>query len=202
EDILTHRQDWIDFGKHVIPNTLKTHRVFSHVFMGYWEDIGTVRSYYETHMQMVRPEPPFQFYDPSRIIYTHPRYLPGAKLENATVKNSIICEGSRIERAEISDSVVGIRSVVHPGVTIDKAILMGADYLLGDLNVSTAIPLGIGRGSEISRAIIDKNACIGERVVIRGSAKLPDQEGDGWAVRDGIVIVMKNAVIPDGTRIE
>ena len=201
EEILEQKQEWIDFGSHVIPNSLKTHRVFSHIFTGFWEDIGTVRSYYETHLRMVKPRPPFKFYDPRHIIYTHPRYLPGSRLQNAVITNSIICEGSRIERAEISDSVIGIRSIIHPGTSITKSIVMGADYFEEKSVVSSKIPMGIGSNSKISGAIIDKNARIGKRVIIKGSRKLKDSEGDGWAIRDGIVIVLKNGSIPDDSHI-
>lgn len=200
-DILERRGDWIDFGKHVIPHSLKTHKVFAHMFLGFWEDIGTVGSYYETHMRMVQPDPPFQFYDPNHIIYTHPRYLPGVKLLDARIKKSLLCEGSRISQAEITESVVGIRSVIRPGAKISRSILMGADFLLDEDKDTGGVPIGIGRNARISGAIVDKNARIGDNVVIRGSRSLQDQEGDGWAVADGIVVVKKNAVIPSGTRI-
>lgn len=201
EDILEQQQDWIDFGKHVIPNTLKTHRVFSHVFSGFWEDIGTVRSYYETHMRLVKPNPPFDFYDPSHPIYTHPRYLPGSRLKNAVIKDSIICEGSRINRAEISNSIIGIRSILRPGAKVIRSIVMGVDYLEDAKARGRNIPVGIGANSSITGAIIDKNARIGKGVVIRASKRLRDQDGPGWAIRDGIVIVLKDATIPDRTHI-
>ena len=202
EKILEERQDWIDFGKHVIPNSLKSHRVFSHIFMGFWEDIGTVRSYYETHMELVKGDPPFQFYEPRRIIYTRPRYLPGSRLQDAVIKDSIICEGSRVSKARIENSIIGIRSIIHPGVHLQRTIVMGADYFEDEPAQDTsAIPMGIGAGSRISGAIIDKNARIGKNVVIRGARRLRDRNGDGWAIRDGLVVVLKIAIIPDGTRI-
>lgn len=200
EDALALRPDWIDFGKHVIPGILRKYRVSSFVFDGFWEDIGTVRSYYDTHMRIARPNPPFHFFDPAHITYTHPRYLPGARVQDASIADSIICEGTRISKAKISESVIGIRSVLRDNVRIESSIVMGADYLEND-EESHDVPIGIGAGARITRAIIDKNARIGAGVGIRGSHTLPDQEGPGWAIRDGIVVVFKNATIAPGTRI-
>ena len=201
EEILENEKDWIDFGKHVIPGSLKKRRVFCHPFFGYWEDIGTVRSYYDVHMQMVGPKPPLDLQDPRHIIYTHPRYLPGSVIQEATIRNAIICEGSHIMKARISNAVVGIRSVVSPGAEIESSILMGADFYEPRHGRRRKVPIGIGENSKITCAIIDKNARIGSNVVIRGSKRAPDSQGPGYAIRDGIVIVVKDAIIPDGTRI-
>jgi len=200
EHILTHQPDWIDFGHHVIPGSLKSRRVFAHLFDGFWEDIGTVRSYYEASMRMAGLHPPFDLYDPRYRIYTRPRYLPGSRLRDASVKDSLICEGCRIDKAVIRNAIIGIRSMVYRDVRIVRSILMGADFYETD-HSRHDVPLGIGRNSRISGAIVDKNARIGANVVIRGSGRLKDRDGDGYAVRDGIVVVLKNAVIPDGTRI-
>lgn len=202
EQILQSHKGWVDFGKDVIPNSLRDRRVFAHLFNGFWEDIGTVRSYYEVHMRMAGPDPPFRLFEPGRIIYTHPRYLPGSRFQDVRIKHSIICEGSRIFKASISNSVVGIRSIIRPGVTIRRSIIMGSDFLETATNQQGPVRIGIGPGSTIVNAIVDKNARIGKNVVIRGSRKLKDRDGDDYAVRDGLVIVLKNAVIPDGTRIE
>lgn len=200
EEILERRQDWVDFGSHVIPMSLKSRRVFAHLFSGFWEDIGTVRSYYEIHMRMAGPNPPLDLFIPGSIIYTHPRYLPGARFKDARITDSIICEGSRLMKATIENSVIGIRSVVWEGATIKRSIVMGADFLEPE-SATKQMPLGIGPGSVIENAIVDKNARIGKKVVIRGSRNLPDGDYNGYAVRDGIVIVLKNATIPDKTRI-
>jgi glucose-1-phosphate adenylyltransferase len=203
EDILENQKDWIDFGKHIIPLSLKVRRAFAYVFSGFWEDIGTVRSYYEVHMQMVGQNPPLELFTPQNLIYTHPRYLPGTILRDASIKDAIICEGCRIEKAAISNSIVGIRSVIRSGVVIERTIVMGADYFEGSMeDTGGDIPIGIGENTHISNAIVDKNARIGKNVVLRGSRDLEDRDNDGWAVRDGIVIVLKNASIPDGTRVE
>ena len=201
EHILEEQKDWNDFGKHVIPGSLKKLRVFCHPFAGFWEDIGTVRSYYDVHMQMVGPNPPLDLQDPRHIIYTHPRYLPGSVIQEASIRNAIICEGSQITKARISNSVIGIRSIIHPGAEVDYSIIMGADHYPPRHGRRRKVPMGIGANCKISGAIIDKNARIGKNVAIRGSKRLPNSDGPGYAVRDGIVIVVKDAVIPDGTHI-
>lgn len=200
ENVLRQRRDWIDFGKDVIPKTLSSHKVFSHPFLGFWEDIGTVRSYFEVNIQMTQPNPPFEFQDASHVVYTRPRYLPGSRLHNATVKDCILCEGCNVNSASMADSIVGIRSVLQSGVELRRCILMGADFYEYEMQPQP-IPLGIGENSSIEMAIIDKNARIGKNVVIRGGHNLPDSDGEGYAIRDGIVTVLKNAIIPDGTRI-
>jgi glucose-1-phosphate adenylyltransferase len=201
ESLLESHPDWIDFGREIIPNALRTHRVYAHLFSGFWEDIGTVRAYFEVSMAMTQPNPPFQFHDDEYLIYTHARSLPGVYLENATIRHSIICEGSRITRAHIDSSIIGIRGVVHEDAHVERSIVLGAEYFESEGKGLYRIPLGVGPKSSIRNAIIDHNARIGRNVVIHGSKRLPDHEGDGYVVRDGIVVVLKNAVIPDGTRI-
>ncbi|HQH69940.1 MAG TPA: glucose-1-phosphate adenylyltransferase [Candidatus Hydrogenedentes bacterium] len=197
-DLLLEHHDWNDFGHHVLPRSLHERTIFAHLFSGFWEDIGTVRSYYEVSIRMVQPDPPFEFHRPGHVVYSRARYLPGARVTNATVRNAMICEGCRVEDATIVDSIIGIRTVVGRGVTINRSIVMGDDYF----EVAPApgqIPIGIGEGSRIEGAIIDKNARIGKNVRIYAADNLPDQAGDGWAIRDGIVVVLKDATIPDGT---
>ncbi|MFA6244358.1 MAG: glucose-1-phosphate adenylyltransferase [Candidatus Hydrogenedentales bacterium] len=200
--ILHEEKAWVDFGHDVIPNSLKRLKVQSHLFSGYWEDIGTVRSYYETSILLTGANPPFEFHLPGQPIYSRPRFLPGARIEKAEIVRSLICEGSTIVGANVSDSIIGIRTIVRGNATIDRSVLMGSDYFEGEKGSNSAIPMGIGEGSVISRAIIDKNARIGKNVVIRGSDGMPNSDGDGYAVRDGLVIVLKSAIIPDGTTIE
>ncbi len=200
EEVLMRNLEWIDFGKEVIPNSLRGYRVSAHMFSGFWEDIGTVRSYFDVSMAMTSPEPPFELHDPGHMIYTHARMLPGVKIMNAKVDNAIICGGTRIENATVRDSIIGIRSRISPGTVIERSIILGADYY-EDAAPAGVPPLGIGRNVKISQAIVDHNARIGDNVVIRGSDKMKDFDGDGYAVRDGIVVVFKDAVIPSGTRI-
>lgn len=201
EELLLRNPSWLDFGKEIIPGALKTHRVFAHMFSGFWEDIGTVRSYFDVSMAMTSPDPPFDLHDPDHTIYTHARMLPGVRVVNAVVKDSILCSGSQIERATIRNSIIGIRSRIRPGAVIERAIVLGADYFEAEPTEETGVAIGIGRNARISQAIIDHNARIGDNVVIRGSDRMKDYDGDGYAIRDGIVVVYKDAVIPPGTRI-
>ncbi len=201
EELLLRNPSWLDFGKEIIPGALKTHRVFAHMFSGFWEDIGTVRSYFDVSMAMTSPDPPFDLHDPDHTIYPHARMLPGVRVVNAVVKDSILCSGSQIERATIRNSIIGIRSRIRPGAVIERAIVLGADYFEAEPPEETGVAIGIGRNARISQAIIDHNARIGDNVVIRGSDRMKDYDGDGYAIRDGIVVVYKDAVIPPGTRI-
>lgn len=201
EDLLLKHPDWIDFGKELIPGALKTHRVFAHMFDGFWEDIGTVRSYFDVSMAMTRPDSPFQFHDEHHLIYTHSRALPGTSINDARIRNTILCEGSRITQASVTDCIIGVRSIVQPGAELSESIILGAEYFEDSATPKGLPRMGIGPKAKISRAIIDHNARIGAGVVIRGSDELPDSDGDGYAIRDGVVVVLKNAVIPDGARI-
>ena len=206
ESILTDKPEWVDFGKNVIPNSLDTHRVQSYVFDGFWEDIGTVRSYYETSIELASENRRFNFIEEGQPIYSRPRYLPGAQVRRATIRDSMICEGTQIGEAVISESIIGIRAVIQKGATIERSVLMGADFYEEESNVPDPIPLGIGNNTLIHAAIVDKNARIGDNVIIRGAHSgnqhIEDRDGDGWALRDGIVVVLKDATIPDGTVID
>ncbi len=201
ERLLMDHVEWIDFGKEIIPNSLQSLQVQSHMFTGYWEDIGTVRSYFDVSMAMTLPDSPFHFHDECHQIYTHARALPGVRISDAHIKNAIICEGSRVTKATVSNAIVGIRSIIHPGAKLNKAIILGAEYFEDQVEDTDQPQLGIGPDTDISYAIIDHNARIGKGVVIKGSKRLKDSDGEGYAIRDGIVVVLKNAVIPDGTKI-
>ncbi len=201
EQLLLENPGWIDFGKELIPAALKSHKVFAHMFSGFWEDIGTVRSYFDVSMEMTSPTPPFKLYDPDHVIYTRARALPGVSMRKTNATNAIICEGSRIGDATITDAIVGIRSIINDRVRIERSIILGADYFETEAIRDPRHPVGIGEGSYIRHAIIDHNARIGKKVVINGSRKLKDGEGEGYSIRDGIVVVHKSAIIPDGTKI-
>jgi glucose-1-phosphate adenylyltransferase len=201
EELLMDHVEWIDFGKEMLPHSLQTHQIYSHMYTGFWEDIGTVRSYFDVSMAMTTATPPFKFNDEHHQIYTHARALPGVRINDGQIKNTIICEGSRVSKAKISKAIIGIRSIIHPGARIDKAIILGAEYFEDHVEDSSKPQLGIGSNARISNAIIDHNARIGKGVTIKGSKRLKDYDGDGFAIRDGIVVVLKNAVIPDGTTI-
>jgi glucose-1-phosphate adenylyltransferase len=190
--------DMVDFGRHVLPAAVKAGRVAACLFDGYWRDIGTIRSFYDAHMDMVAPDPPFDFYDPGWMIYTHPRFLPGSRLDGVRLDRCVIADGVTARQSEIVSSVVGIRSVIR-GAVLRRTLLMGADEEFPD--APGAPPVGIGEGSVIEDAIVDKNARVGRDVRILARPDRPDGEGPGYVIRDGIVVVPKNAILPDHTRI-
>jgi glucose-1-phosphate adenylyltransferase len=191
-----------DFGGQVIPNALTTHTVYGFDFEKYWEDIGTIRSFYETNLRLARPDPPFQFYDPVYPIYTHPRFLPGSVIEGGDLHNVLLAEGCKIGQAQIVDAVVGLRSQICDQVEIKDTILMGADYYDPPGEPPPGgVPIGIGRSCRIAGAIIDKNARIGEGVVIRPFPPGTDIDEGSWVVQDGIVVIPKSTILYPGTHI-
>jgi glucose-1-phosphate adenylyltransferase len=187
-----------DFGKHIIPASIKDRHVSAFIFKGYWEDIGTIRAFYEANLDLTDVVPEYSFFEPDSPIYTHPRFLPGSKINGATLRQAIISDGCIISDAHLERSVVGIRSVIKSGATIRNSIVMGADYFeLGQTDPSQP-SMGIGKNCVIDRAIIDKNARIGDGVVITPEGKSANLDADNYFVRDGIVVIPKNAVIPAG----
>jgi glucose-1-phosphate adenylyltransferase len=190
-----------DFGNHIIPGAIGTHKVMGYGFDGYWEDIGTIRSFYETNLSLTIPNPPFDFFDPKRPIYTHPRFLPGSTVMNSHLENVLIAEGCCIDSADISHSVVGLRSQIFKGVLIKDSVVMGADYYdnpCREYSDPARVAIGIGSGSHIDSAIIDKNARIGRDVVIQPFPADMEVDAENYVIRDGIVIIPKNAVVPPG----
>jgi glucose-1-phosphate adenylyltransferase len=194
----------VDFGRNVIPHIIPLMRVQAFTFRGYWEDVGTIRSYYDANLALCQTMPPFDFYDENRLIYTHPRFLPATKIEDCVIRSALISEGSILVGAEIVHSVVGIRARVGAGAVVRDSLILGADFFqtIDEIHASEGggAPLvGVGSNSRIEGAIIDKNARIGRGVQIRSDPSRPDTDGEGFYVRDGIVVVPKGAVIPDGT---
>ncbi len=191
-----------DFGGQIIPNAIHSHRVFGFDFDDYWEDIGTIRSFYETNLKLTRPDAPFNFYDPVRPIYTRPRYLPGSVIDGATLRNVLLADGCLIGRAEINDSIVGVRSQIADGVRLRDTILMGADYYdVPGAPLPGGIPIGVGANCEIEGAIIDKNVRIGEGVVIKPFPRGVEMDNGNWVVQDGIVVIPKSTILYAGTYI-
>ncbi len=193
-----------DFGKHIIPGAIDTHRIFSYVFQGYWEDIGTIRSFFEANLDLVSELPRFNFFDMSSPIFTRPRFLPGSKVNGAEINHAIISDGCIINHATINHSIVGIRSTVSEGCEVSRAILLGSDYYESDASIlhyeSSGIPrIGIGKNTRIENAIVDKNARIGENCVLTPAGKPDDVDHPLYFIRDGIIIIPKNGVIPSGT---
>ena len=191
--------DLVDFGKHIIPQAIQERHVSAYVFNGYWEDIGTIRAFYEANLDLTELLPQYSFFEASAPIYTHPRFLPGSKINGATLRQAIIADGCIISDAHLERSVIGVRSIIQSGATIRNSIVMGADYYETDPGSQRGLPpIGIGRNCVIDRAIIDKNARIADGVVITPEGKPADLDAGNYFIRDGIVVVPKNAVIPPG----
>jgi glucose-1-phosphate adenylyltransferase len=189
-----------DFGGQVIPAAIKTHKVYGYDFEGFWEDIGTIRSFYDTNLALTSPDSPFDFFDPERPIYTHPRFLPGSTITHSILENTLLAEGCLIDNAEIYHSVIGLRSHIRSNSIIRDTIIMGADYYeSNDSTPDASVELGIGRNCSIEGAIIDKNARIGDGTVIKPFPRGLDFTEKNWVVRDGIVVIPKNAIIKPQT---
>ncbi|HEY9832207.1 MAG TPA: glucose-1-phosphate adenylyltransferase [Stenomitos sp.] len=206
-DLLNRSPDQTDFGKEIIPASAKDYNVQAYLYNGYWEDIGTIESFYDANLALTQqPRPPFSFYEERAPIYTRARYLPPTKLLDCNVTESMIGEGCILKQCRINHSVLGIRSRIEAGCIIEDTLIMGADFYepfaerQSDCETSR-VPLGIGSNSTIRRAIIDKNARIGCDVQIINKDKVEEaeREDQGFFIRNGIVVVIKNAVIPDGT---
>jgi glucose-1-phosphate adenylyltransferase len=188
-----------DFGGEVIPSAIKDYRVFGYDFDDFWEDIGTIRSFYETNLLLTRQKSPFNFHDPERPIYTRPRFLPGSIVDDSILDNVLLADGCRIQRAEVQNTVIGLRSQVARGTSIKDSIMMGADYYDPNPGGPENMPLGLGDGCQISGAILDKNVRVGSGVVIQPFPRGIEIEHENWVVRDGIVVIPKNTVLLPGT---
>ena len=193
-----------DFGKHIIPGAIQTHRVFSHVFQGYWEDIGTIRAFFEANLDICSELPRFNFFDMTAPIFSRPRWLPASKINGAQIDHAVVSDGCIINHSEIHQSIIGIRSVISPGTHLNRAIVLGADFYesaesITEHEAAGQPRIGIGSNARIENAIIDKNARIGNDVVITPNGKPENVDHPMYFVRDGIVIIPKNGVVPHGT---
>lgn len=186
----------VDFGKEIIPNALSTHRVQAHFYRGYWADVGTVQAFYDVNLMLTRRGAPFNFFHPTRPIYTRPRFLPASRMHNCQVDEAIVAEGCYLDSCEVRESVVGIRTSIHAGAMITRSVLLGADAYD---ERQTDLPLGVGKGAVLDRVIMDKNARIGEGARLVNERGLQDVDGDGYFIRNGIIIVPKGAVVKPGT---
>ncbi|MBN2046331.1 MAG: glucose-1-phosphate adenylyltransferase [Anaerolineaceae bacterium] len=199
--ILTE-SDFEDFGSHVIPHAIQNCKVVGYPFEGYWEDIGTIRSFYDTNLALADKDAAFNFFDPESPIYTHMRFLPGSIVEHCQTVNAVITDGCTIVDAEITRSLVGVRSKIGRNVRITDSVLMGCDYYDSDHYAGgNPIPLGIGSGTQITGAIVDKNVRIGENVIIEPFPNGTEIDNHLYYVRDGIVVIPKGTTIPAGTYI-
>jgi glucose-1-phosphate adenylyltransferase len=198
---LVHTEGATDFGRQVIPSALGQYRVTAYLFRGYWADVGTVDSFYDANIMLTHPGAPFQFYDPHRPIYTHPRFLPGSRFRNCDIREAIVAEGSFLDRCRVEESIIGIRTTIQPGASIRRSVLLGADYFEVD-DAAPARgnnpPLGVGRDVQLDRVIVDKNARIGNGARLLNEAGVDHADGSGYYIRNGIIIVPKDGVIAPG----
>ena len=195
-----------DFGKDVMPKAISKFRVFAFPFADYWEDIGTIRSFYDANLALTADRPAFDLFDQETRLFTRPRFLPGARISDAAIRQSVICPGVKAETISAEHSIIGARSVIQSGAAIRDSYIVGADFYetpsaMAENRERRRPDIGVGGDTVIHRAIIDKNARIGYGVTIDPPENCPDLDGSGYAVRDGIVIVEKSAVIADGSRI-
>ena len=189
-----------DFGGQIIPNSLDKYSVFGFDFAGFWEDIGTIRSFYETNLMLTQPDSPFNFYDPVHPIYTRPRFLPSSVIHGAKLTNVLLSDGCSIRNAEIKNSVIGLRSTVADGARVENTVMMGADFYDPENSPPPSnIPLGIGPNCVVEGAILDKNVRIGEGVIIRNFPRGADIDNGYWVVADGIVVIPKGTILHPGT---
>lgn len=188
----------VDFGKEIIPDAIGKYQCRGEIFPGYWEDIGTIQAFYDAHMGLLNSPPTFSFSATESPIFTRPRFLPNIYAKDANIDNCRIAEGSNLVGCTLRRSIVGLRSTIGRDAVIEDSILMGSDYYESE-GPSSSIPMGVGERSVIKRAIIDKNARIGKGVKIINTRDAKEEDGENHYIRDGIVLVPKNAVIPDGT---
>lgn len=191
-----------DFGKQVIPEAIRRCHVHAYEFDGYWEDIGTIRSFYEANLELTQPLPRFNFFDEEAPVYTRPRNLPPAKFQHCDLERSVITEGSVLEPCEVRGSVLGVRSLVGAGTVIADSVIMGSDYFESEERLredGVGLPMGIGRNCHINGAILDKNCRVGDNVIINARHGQPDEETDRYVVRDGIVVIPRETILPSGT---
>jgi glucose-1-phosphate adenylyltransferase len=194
------QQPGIDFGKEIIPKSLSTHLVNPYIFRNYWADVGTIAAFYDANIQLTKRGAPFNFFHPRRPIYTHPRFLPGTRTFDCTIDASIVAEGCYLDACEVHDSVIGIRTHISPRTKVTRSVLLGADYYEEEA-AANEIPLGIGQDVLLDRVIVDKNARIGDGVRLVNEKGVQEADGDGYYIRNGIIIVPKGGRIAGGVTV-
>jgi glucose-1-phosphate adenylyltransferase len=205
EDVLGASEDH-DFGRDVLPRLLGRRRLYAYPYDGYFEDVGTIRSFFNANLLLTDPLPRFNFYEPLAPIYTNPRFLPGSKIDDCLLVRSLVAEGCILNQCRIERSVVGIRARVERGASVKESVVMGADYyqvpeVIAEDFARGTPPIGIGEGAVVERAIVDKNARIGRGARIVNRQGRDHQDGENFFIRDGIVVIPKDAVVPDGAEI-
>lgn len=198
------KTDYEDFGKEIFPAAIRAKHVQAYLFDGYWEDIGTIKAFYESQLEMALSNPPFEMHQADSPIYTRPRFLPSTRIDGAKITQSLISDGCVIQKnADIRNSLVGLRSCIGEKAVLDGVVLMGADYYPSDRRATLATEggpsIGIGEGTHIEGAIVDKNCHIGRNVIIRKPANCPSDARCGDVIiRDGVIVVPRGTVLPDG----
>ncbi|HMT09781.1 MAG TPA: glucose-1-phosphate adenylyltransferase, partial [Pyrinomonadaceae bacterium] len=205
-ELLREDESWVDFGKEIIPGAIEKYSVQAHLFKDYWEDIGTIRAFYEANLDLASPIPKFNFFDASAPIYTRSRYLPPSKVHICDIDNSMVSEGCILNGVKARNSIIGLRSRIDKGVEIEDSIIMGSDIFetFEEIrsNSSRGVPhIGVDEGTVIKRAIVDKNVRIGKNVQLinKDGQTNFDSPDRSYYIREGIIIIPKNAMIPDGT---
>ena len=203
-ELLSEDNSWTDFGREIIPASIDNLNVQAHFFDDYWGDIGTIRAFYEANLDLNSPLPRFNFFDAESPIYTRSRYLPPSKIQNSDIGSTMICEGCILDGVYSRNSILGLRSRIDAGTSIEDSILMGADYYESyeelQKNADKNTPhIGIGANAVIKKAIIDKNVRIGENVKLLNERGIEEEDGENYCIRDGIIVIPKNAVIKSGT---
>ncbi len=190
-----------DFGKEIIPKSIQSHKIYAFAYNGYWRDIGTIASFHQANLELAVPIPPLNLYSPDYPIYTHPRFLPGVKITECKVTNSLISDGSIISGGQVHRSVVGVRSVIRSGSIVEDSVMMGANFFEPDEKAPDGVPLGIGYDCHIRHAILDRDVRIGDGVRLLNGGNVQYADAENYCIRDGIIVVPAGAVIPDGTEV-
>jgi glucose-1-phosphate adenylyltransferase len=196
---MLEKESGVDFGRELIPGALQKYRVTPYLYRGYWADVGTIESFYDANVMLGRSAAPFRFWDPKYPIYTHLRHLPGSRLTDCEVHDSLVCDGCYLDRCDIEDSVIGIRMHIQTGTRIAHSVLLGADMYEDGPPLNGQPALGIGRDVILNRVIVDKNARIGDRARLVNERAIDNADGDGYYIRGGIIVVPKGGIIPAGT---